>query len=363
MKRDAVRLPNAADALASAGPRRPARSLPAAALLLAVTGLLLVGASAHGEATSIAAARPVIAATPPGQDAPSTDVWLLEIEETPDGFGIAGEPVNVTARPGYDNQPAFTFDGRWLLYTSQRDGQTDIWAREVEAGENGAETVQLTDSELSEYSPTPVPGVERFSLVRVEEDGRQRLWSFPYPVELGGDIIMTPGAPVPPRAPVPEQDAALFLEDIEPVGYHAWVDPELMLFILGEPPTLQRVQLGDREGRVIARDIGRSLQPIPDARAISLVDKSVDPWMIRRYDLDADEIIPLAPVLGDGEDHCWSPGGLLVMGRDSELAVRRPGTDGDWRVVADLSDHGIQGITRLAFSPFTPHLAMVAAED
>src|SRR5258708_16942898 len=44
-----------------------------------------------------------------------------------------GVPVNVTARPGYDNQPFFLPNGRAFLYTSIReDSQADIYRYDID---------------------------------------------------------------------------------------------------------------------------------------------------------------------------------------------------------------------------------------
>ena len=45
-----------------------------------------------------------------------------------------GAAVNVTNRPGYDYQPSFSPDGGTMYFTSQRDGQTDIYRYDVASG-------------------------------------------------------------------------------------------------------------------------------------------------------------------------------------------------------------------------------------
>ncbi|MEK6597058.1 MAG: hypothetical protein AABY91_01900, partial [Gemmatimonadota bacterium] len=55
------------------------------------------------------------------QAPPSTDIWLIR------WGGKASDARNLTDRPGYDNQPSFSPDGRWVLYSSERNGQTEIY--------------------------------------------------------------------------------------------------------------------------------------------------------------------------------------------------------------------------------------------
>jgi Tol biopolymer transport system component len=72
-----------------------------------------------------------------------------------------GTPVNVTARPGYDNQPFFLADGRAFLYTSIReDSQADIYRYDLDR----KTSVRLTATSESEYSPIPLPRGGGFSV-------------------------------------------------------------------------------------------------------------------------------------------------------------------------------------------------------
>src|SRR5947209_13786774 len=58
---------------------------------------------------------------------PSTDIFLAPVR-VGRGTLVVGAPVNVTKRPGYDNQPSFTPDSRAILFTSVRaDAQADIY--------------------------------------------------------------------------------------------------------------------------------------------------------------------------------------------------------------------------------------------
>src|SRR3982751_541056 len=51
---------------------------------------------------------------------PSTDIFLAPIRMQ-HGKPVVGRPVNVTSRPGYDNQPSFTPDSRSMLFPSVSD--------------------------------------------------------------------------------------------------------------------------------------------------------------------------------------------------------------------------------------------------
>ncbi|NIM00136.1 MAG: hypothetical protein GTN89_09595, partial [Acidobacteria bacterium] len=81
----------------------------------------------------------------------STDIFVFEV----DG-GQLGEIRRITDREGYDNQPRFLPGGREVVYSSMRDGQTDIYRHDLKTGE----ATRVLASEHSEYSPTPIPGTQ-----------------------------------------------------------------------------------------------------------------------------------------------------------------------------------------------------------
>src|SRR6185503_1782415 len=156
-----------------------------------------------------------------------------------------GRAINITSNPGYDNQPSFTPDGRGILFTSVRGGgtQTDIYKYDIAS----KQIAQVTNTPESEYSATVTPA-GTMSVVRVELDEAktQRLWQF----DADG------------------RNPRLVLENVKPVGYHAWSDDHtLALFVLGQPATLQVADTRSGAAVTLASDIGRSLQPIRGAQA------------------------------------------------------------------------------------------------
>jgi len=280
-----------------------------------------------------------------GQGPPGTDIFLAELRARGKSAGDrveVGTPVNVTHRPGYDNQPFFTPDGRGVLYTSVLGGQADIWRYDIAAGRN----VQLTKTTPeSEYSATPLPDGSGFSVVRVEADSTQRLWRFDWD-----------GA-----------HPALVLAGVKPVGYHAWGDAHtLALFVLGQPATLQIADLRTGQATPVARDIGRGVQRVPgDRPAISFVQKGAPPdsaWAVAEIDLATLQIRPLIRTLVGVDQYAWTPAGVLLMAKGAKLYQWSPSRGADWEEVADFTALGLEGITRLAVSPRGDRLALVAAD-
>jgi dipeptidyl aminopeptidase/acylaminoacyl peptidase len=253
---------------------------------------------------------------------------------------VLGKPVNVTHRAGYDNQPAFTPDGRSVYYTSTReDGQADIYRYDLTA----RRITRVTATPESEYSPTFVPGGKRFSVVRVERDSSQRLWSF----ALDGS------------------DPQLVLRTIEPVGYHAWMDPaHVALFVLGRPATLQVAELGTEHVDTLARDIGRSLSAIAPGR-VSFVTRTASGFVLDVVDTDPVSHHPRVSALGEiepgSEFVVWTPRGQAVTAQGSKVYARGSGpADNRWVELADFAPDGVTHITRLAVSPDGRWLALVA---
>ena len=270
------------------------------------------------------------------QAPPSTDIYLATLTTGDDGVRL-GSPVNVTRRPGYDNQPRFLGDE--LLYTAiGDDGQADVWIYDLE----GRQRRRLTETPESEYSPTPIPGEDAISVVRVEADETQRLWRFPL---QGG-----------------EPD--LLLPDVKPVGYHTWSDAQnLLLFVLGEPHTLQHARRGDGPGRILAENIGRALCRVPGSDRISFVHKESEAkWMIRSINPAGGKTATILETRPGREDFAWSPSGKLWMGDGSALYLADP-AQGRWRQVIDFAEHKLSEITRIAIHHEERWLAFAAVPE
>ena len=283
-----------------------------------------------------------------GQGVPSTDIHLVPLTSRDGGISL-GTPVNITARVGYDNQPSFTPDGRAILFTSiHADAQADIYRYDIAT----RRTTRVTSTAESEYSATVMPGGTRMSVIRVEADSTQRLWSFDL---QGGD----------PR---------VVLDAIKPVGYHAWAnDSTLALFVLGSPATLQVANARTGTARQVLAGIGRSINRVPGGEAISFVHKvGATEWWIKRLDARTDSTSVLVRTLEGSEDHAWLPDGSVLMARGDSLfrslPLRSRGArsanagDTGWQPLFAFTDPGLRRISRLAVSPGGDYLAVVSVE-
>ena len=306
--------------------------------LLVAAALALVGAGQQTTAPSAQAAAP-----------PSTDVYVATLSSSA-GTLTVGTPENITQAPGYDNQPFFAPDGNSLFFTSDRAphagtklAQMDIFKYDF----TSRKISRVTETNDGEYSPTVTPDGTHLSVIRVEADGTQRLWKF----QLNG------------------KKPTLVLENVKPVGYHAWLDADkLALFVLGQPATLQLADARTGLSAVVTSGIGRSIQKIPGG-GISFVQQEGQgterKLVVTELTLESEKPVtrPLvAAVAGAREaDVAWTPDGTLLMAHGGSLYAWKKG-ETEWRVVADLGALGLKNVSRLAVSPKGDRIAMVAAQ-
>jgi Tol biopolymer transport system component len=302
---------------------------------VAATVGLLVGCAAPADDADATAGGASAAAFVAPLD---TDILIAEVTAGTNGLPAIGAPTNLTQRPDYDNQPSFVPDGSGLWYTvnSPQEGQADIWRYDFA---DGRVTRVTQSAPESEYSAAALPDGSGISTIRVEADSMQRLWRF--------DADGTNGS--------------VLLPALAPVGYHAWVDANtVVMFVLGQPPTLRRGDLRTQRVETIAENIGRSIQRIPNSSDISFVQLDYEGGaMIMRLPGDGGPPTALVERVGTGQDHAWTPSGTLLMADRGIVYAWRPGQATPWTSVGDFSDLHIV-ISRLAVSPDGRQIAMVA---
>ena len=265
-------------------------------------------------------------------------------------------PTPISTAPGYDNQPNFSPDGKRILFAANRDGkQTDVFMFNRENGR----VAQMTKTVENENSPTYVPAgagpKDSFSVVQSEFDKNgerptpaiQRLWRFT------GD-----GKP-----------GTLILADVNPVGYHAWIDNDrLVLFVLGaqgKPATLQIASVKTGKAEVITEGIGRSLHRIPGSRLASFVHREGDTFWVKQIDIASRKIVPLVKAVDGSSDRdmAWMPDGkTILMSAGTKIFSWHQG-DAEWTEVFDAAAHQLGAVTRMAVAPHGDAIAIVVAES
>jgi WD40 repeat protein len=264
---------------------------------------------------------------------PDCDIWLFDVQDSA-GQIFFHHPVNITHRKGYDNQPVFSPDGKYVLYSSQRDnsGQTDIYKYDLRT----QQTTQLTKSPTSEYSPAFMPDGKNISIVMVEKDSTQRLWKFP----IGGG------------------STACVMNNVKQIGYYCWINKDsVAVYILTKPVfTLQIANIHTQTTIVIADSIGRCIKM--QNGNLWYTTKAGHFWNVFEYSLKSKHssfkgIIESEDFLLRKNNEIWSiSDNSIVSGyMNSKLGAIE---------ILSLEKFGITKPTRIALSPDEKKLAVVS---
>ena len=255
----------------------------------------------------------------------------------------------LTNRIDYDNQPLFLADGNSLLYTAalsdKQIEQTDSMFVSLATGQ----VTNLTNSLESEYSPTVMPNGHSFSVIRAT-DNEQKLWRYPlYPNQQSAE------------------SASELLTHINPVGYHAWVDKRrVILFVLGEPHTLQLADIQTQTSQVLDHNIGPSLFSIPHTPLMSYtasIGEGDDiQWLLKSYHSQTGKIEVLTTLPKGAYYYAWAGNGYAIAAVGSilmqwDLANSEKG----WQPFADVSTTCPKGVTRLSSNSQNSKIALVCS--
>jgi hypothetical protein len=176
-----------------------------------------------------------------------------------------------------------------------------------------------------------MPNGRRFSAVRVEENGAQRLWSFP--LDRADN-----GFPLFPA--------------LTNIGYHCWLHDTLAaVFLVGEttaPHALAIVGTARQKPTRVAFNIGRCLQKMPDGRLAYVHKATAQTWFLKVYDPRKGGSDILVKTLSGSEDFVVLPDGVFLAGQGAKLFQYDTRRQNNWLEVADLSRYGVKNITRLA---------------
>ncbi len=265
---------------------------------------------------------------------PNTDIWLLDIKTSKDSIHLQN-PVNITHRVGYDNQPAFSPDGKYILYTSIReDKQADIYKYDLTS-----KTIsQFTHTSTSEYSPTFTPDGRYISVIMVEPDSTQRLWKFPI---HGGEPI-------------------LVMKDIDSIGYHCWITKDsLAMIMITQPPTLEVVNVRTQKHSLLVSNAGRCITSV--SQTLFFVQKQDSTkFFLSNYIKDI-KLREKNYYKLPNEDFAillyQQP--IYFTGVKSKVVASYPFKEKDIPVI-DLAKYGISKITRIAISSDGTRMAIVA---
>lgn len=271
---------------------------------------------------------------------PGVDIYIAPLSWV-GNIPAIGTLTNATARPGYDNQPAFTEDGTSFYFTSGDSEHTDIWRCSLDCSVR----TQITDTpDAGEYSPRPTPAGNALSYI------------YQAPGGYGGEVWLDD----------PHGGNARSASGVGPNGYYAFNADmtRLAVFSLDEGFPLKVFgRFEDTEIVTAAEGIGRALYAAPDHDSVYFTLPREDGGFAvfetgfdgaapeHRFDLPGETQDYAVFTLPDGTDGFFAVDQNVLMTRT---------LDAPWHSVADLAVHDIDGVTRLAVSPDRRHIALVA---
>jgi len=102
----------------------------------------------------------------------NTEVFLFDLNIANGKFELSNVK-NISNNEGYDNQPSF-LDDNTILYAGNRNGQTDI----VKYNINYDTKIFINYTDGGEFTPLKIPNKNEVSAVRLDKDGKQRLYKY-----------------------------------------------------------------------------------------------------------------------------------------------------------------------------------------
>jgi len=246
--------------------------------------------------------------------------------------------INDTAT--YINQPAFSSDGKSLFFTLEQGKdaaiQTDIGLYSIAQKKQQL----LSQTALSEYSPTLLSDGSGVSVVVVEADQTQRLWKLDW-----------------------QGKTSLLKAEPKGVGYHAWgADQGLLLFILGDKEDNHTVRYLDKNGKLttLATGVGRALSWQPGTQKGYYTQAKDNQLYLSFYDVKTKTATPteLALPAGGQDLVWWSADTLLVSAGTKIYQWQATGKQG-WNLWLDLSKDCGTEVSRFALNKERSQLAFV----
>jgi hypothetical protein len=280
---------------------------------------------------------------------PETVVYLFQITRTGKSYKLQS-PKIISKTTGYNNQPYFTPDGKYVYYVSSIDTvNTEIYRYDIEKKKSKRIT---RTKQVPEYSPKYTPDMERISCVRVEEDNTtQHLYTY----NLKG------------KKPV------VHMPIVTSVGYYEWISQdEILTFELPEPFYFVKRNLALKTADTLCQNIGRTFYSLRSKGKVVYVDKTDSlNWKIRTVAKENLKRIKTGPklenpILSDclpgEEDYCFMQDGSILMGHDGMIYMKKNPfryTDSTWDEWNDLKPFGINKFYRIVISPDNTQLALV----
>ena len=264
---------------------------------------------------------------------PKSEILLAKLNTE---YGL--QVSRITNNDVYNNQPLLTQSGIYFTKEVLTDGQsqTDLAFYDF----SNQQVENLTNTPVSEYSPTLTPNGDALSAIVVEADGKQKLWQYPF------DHSVTPSR---------------IFEWIEPVGYHAWgAKNDMVMFILGEPHTLQYTQVAAAKPKVVAQNIGRTLTFNHTLGAYTFSYNKANQHWLASYDPRQDVVTDLFRLPQHVQDYAFKDANTVIYAVGGRVYQRRLTNPEPVSLWLDLTPYCDSHITRMSY--LNEQLAFVCAK-
>lgn len=244
-----------------------------------------------------------------------------------------GTPHKITGDRGISSQPAFTPDGKSIVYISRRDSanaQSDVYRIDLATG---IET-RITSTPENENSPTVTPDGQ-LMVIRWIPATLFTEWG-PWIYDMKGN---------PLRGVLPGPDT---------VGYYARVDANRIAMVRPKSRTTMSI-FDNRTKTMTDYDLPVANLPpqlIPGQNAISYTrTDSLGRNQIRRLDLKTMDTSVIAPAVPGRIVHSWTPRGMILMAKGGAIYSLRPGSGAQWKQVAKFTAPDLQAMSMYVVSP------------
>ncbi|WP_198295259.1 MULTISPECIES: nuclear transport factor 2 family protein [unclassified Winogradskyella] len=266
--------------------------------------------------------------------AQNTEVHLFDIKNTDGELSLINQR-NVSNNEGYDNQPSF-YNDNILTYVSTRNNQTDIAKYNIR--DKVSSFINSTPNG-GEYSPVKIPNSKDVSAVRLDNDGKQRLYRYNFKTREYTELI----------------------KDLV-VAYYTWYDSNTVVsaVIVDDGLNLFVTDIKTQKSRKYATNVGRSFHKIPNSKLVSFISKEDDKWLIKSLDPLTGEIKTIIQTVPDVEDMCWLIDGSILIPTANRIYKFNPEKDSRFSILKDFEDDNIQNITRITTNEIGTMLALVS---
>jgi WD40 repeat protein len=282
---------------------------------------------------------------------PETMVYLFNVEKTPKGYNFL-PPKMISKKIGYNNQPYFSPDGKYLFYVSSIDSSnTEIFR--IDLGNKKLKSKRITKTNEPEYSPKYTPDMSLISCVKVEKDKTTQHF---YTYNLKGKRPLN------------------ILPDMKSIGYYEWISQnEFLSFELPEPFYLVKHVISNNSKDTLATHVGRTFYFLRNKSKIIYLDKTDSlHWQIRS--VAADNLKKLKPkkavenpiiteTLEGEEDYCFLMDGSILMGHNGIIYIKKnplKNLKAKWEELLDCRKYGFDKFYRIVTNFDNTKIALVA---